>query len=142
MGLHLAPRHIDDLDQHCKNCWPEEACALLVGRHEEGGDRFVHRVVLSQNVALEKTRFFEIDPGVRIKLERELRNGDDEIVGVFHSHPDGPAFPSKSDQRMVVEKQFVWLIAAVTNTGITDIGAFDFSKNDNFVTVPVITLER
>ncbi|MEH6401747.1 MAG: M67 family metallopeptidase [Sneathiella sp.] len=142
MSLSLTFQHLAQLDQHCKKCWPEEACALLVGRKGDGGNRTVNRVVLSDNIADDKTRYFEIDPGIRIKLERQLRAGDESIIGVFHSHPGGPAKPSQADEKMVIEKQLLWMIASVSNTGIIEVGAFDFSKAEKFEQVPLIKLDR
>jgi len=140
MSLSLTFQHLGQLDQHCKKCWPEEACALLVGTSKNDEDRIVNRIVLSDNIAKDKTRFFEIDPDVRIKLERQLRNVDENIVGVFHSHPGGPAKPSNADEDMVIETQFLWLIAATTVLGIEDIAAFDFSNKEKFERVPLIKL--
>ncbi|MBL4739727.1 MAG: M67 family metallopeptidase [Sneathiella sp.] len=138
MSLSLTFQHLDQLDQHCKKCWPEEACALLVGTREIGDDRIVNRVVLSDNVAVDKKRYFEIDPSVRIRLEVELRGGVEDIIGVFHSHPEGPAEPSKADERMVIETQFLWLIAATSSAGTDNIGAFEFSDEKKFKRVPLI----
>ena len=44
---------------------------------------------------------FEIDPAEQIKLMRALRGAGREIIGCYHSHPNGSAEPSadRSEKR-------------------------------------------
>ncbi len=142
MSLILAANQIETLREHCRNCWPEEACALLVGSRRDLDDIIVEEVILSDNIAEDRQRYFEIDPAVRIRLERELRGAPNEIVGVFHSHPGGPAQPSKTDAGQVIEKQFIWLIAASSQQGIEDINAFKPIENAGFSPYPFVALEK
>ena len=71
-------------------------------------------VEASANVAEPpRTRRFEVDPKLRLLLMRTLRDGPDDVVGVYHSHPDGRAEPSETDKAMIFEPAMVWLITAV-----------------------------
>jgi proteasome lid subunit RPN8/RPN11 len=56
---------------------------------------------------------FEIDPRLRLRLQKELRPGPEAVIGVFHSHPDGPAQPSDTDLENAWEPELIWLITAV-----------------------------
>lgn len=127
---------MEDLREHAVTCFPEEACALLVGRWVNG-KLLVRRVVKTLNIAENKLKFFEVDPSMRIKLERDLRTEQDEIIGVFHSHPNGLAKPSTSDAKMIVEKHFLWLIAAVDERGMSEIGAFEAQQEGGFQPIPL-----
>ncbi len=93
--------------------YPEEACGLLVGRVRPGGARRVSRVEAAENVAADRRITFAVDAGLRIGLERELRGGPDRVIGHFHSHPDGPAYPSATDLARAFETDLVWLIVSV-----------------------------
>ena len=62
-----------------------------------------------------RTRRFEVDPKLRLRLERALRESPDSVIGVYHSHPDGSAEPSETDISMIFEPDMVWLITAVTD---------------------------
>ena len=95
--------------------YPAEACGLLVGAKRPGDHWRVGRVAPARNVATDPRRRFEVDPGLRIGLERELRGTDRRVIGHYHSHPDGPARPSATDLAMVHEPDLVWLIAAVVD---------------------------
>ncbi len=93
--------------------YPEEACGLLVGLKRPGEHCRVSRVEPARNTARQPRLGFEVDPGLRIGLERELRGDPNQVIGHYHSHPDGPARPSKTDLAMVHEPDLVWLIVAV-----------------------------
>ncbi len=89
---------------------PEEACGLLLGR--AGSDRIMlSGCVPSRNLASDPVRRFEVDPAVRLRVQRAARSGAEPLVGVYHSHPSGTAAPSETDRRCLNEPGLVWLIA-------------------------------
>ena len=49
------------------------------------------------------------------KEERWLRKDSLELVGVYHSHPEGDALPSCTDIARAWEPNLIWLITAVKN---------------------------
>jgi len=98
------------LAQLAEAAYPQEACALLVGRQAA-----VTRIVPAANIASEPARNFEVDPTTQIRLRRQLRetpNGE-ILLGHWHSHPEGRAEPSATDAAMAFEPELVWLISAV-----------------------------
>ncbi len=124
MVVHLSRSHLQIIEDHSVSSFPEEACALLIGVEEPAGRILIEEVLLSPNVAEDKQRYFEIDPSVRIKAEKKLRGHAHKIVGVFHSHPEGEAKPSKTDEKSVIEREFVWLIAALDASGSFELNAY------------------
>lgn len=98
--------------------WPEEACGLLAGRRD-GARLGVTRAVPCANLAADRRRAFEIDPqawlDLRAALARETGagGGGEDIVGCWHSHPDGRAGPSPRDLAAAWEPGFLWLVVAV-----------------------------
>lgn len=91
--------------------YPFEACGLLIGRIM-GSACVIERVAASANVAAgDKRREFEIDPKLQFMLMRELRGTDRDIVGVYHSHPNGAAAPSATDAARAFDRGFIWIIA-------------------------------
>lgn len=84
----------------------------------------VLRAVPAANVATDRRRRFEIDPAIRFKLLREVRGGNETMIGHYHSHPNHPAVPSATDLAMAFEPDLLWLIIAVTADGAGPIAAF------------------
>ncbi len=114
--VRLSTAQLQAIERAAEAAYPEEACGLLVGHSEPGGAWQVSAVEESANVAEPpRTRRFEVDPKLRLRLERELRESPDSVVGVYHSHPNGSAKPSETDVSMIFEPDMVWLITAVTD---------------------------
>jgi len=120
-GLPLAAADIARLEAWAAAAWPEEACALIVGRGDPPAGL---RLVPCANVAEDRRRRFEVDPGTRIRLEIALRGTPERIVAVWHSHPDGAARPSATDAAMVYEPGLFWLITGFRPGGPAETRAF------------------
>jgi proteasome lid subunit RPN8/RPN11 len=131
MVVLLSRSHRQVLKDHSVSSFPEEACALLIGAEEPAGHILIEEVLLAPNVAEDKQRYFEVDPRVRIAAEKQLRGTAHKIVGVFHSHPEGEAKPSNTDENSVIERDFVWLIAALDAVGRFELNAFQPRMDQN-----------
>lgn len=85
----------------------EEICGLLLG---EGTS--VTQLVPCANVAVDKARWFEIDPAMLLAAHRAARAGGPAVIGHYHSHPSGRAEPSPRDAAAALPDGAIWLIAA------------------------------
>jgi desampylase len=95
------------LREEARLAHPRECCGLLLGKG--------NRVALAQsaaNVHPEPTSHFEIDPKALISAHRAARAGGLELLGYYHSHPNGRAEPSASDQAAASGDGRVWAIVA------------------------------
>ncbi len=121
--------------------YPEEACALIVGRKGPGRHFWTGRIEPARNVAPDRRRRFEVDPGLRIGLERDLRHGPDTVIGVWHSHPDGPARPSAVDLASAFEPELVWIITAVAGGQAVQTAAYCLRDDGGgFQDLPLVLL--
>ncbi len=135
--LVIGTPHLKSIVDAAEKAWPEEACGLLVGRTGPGAAWRIDRVEPAANVADDPRRRFEVDPGVRIGLERELRGADQAVVGVYHSHPGGPARPSATDRAMIFEPHLAWLITAVRGGQAVHTAAW-MPIPDGFRPIPIV----
>jgi proteasome lid subunit RPN8/RPN11 len=111
-----------------ERAYPEEGCGLLIGRREPDGRLRVTELADSANVAdaPSRRRRFEVDPAVRFAAMRRLRGTGEDVVGHWHSHPDGPAEPSAYDAAMAFEPGLAWLIVAVAGGNAAGTAAFEW----------------
>ena len=86
---------------------PREACGLLLGK-----GRAVHEATVAANVHADPARHFEIDPAALIAAHRAARGGGAQVLGYWHSHPNGRPGPSTEDQAAAAGDGRVWLIVA------------------------------
>jgi proteasome lid subunit RPN8/RPN11 len=94
-GLSLPAAFARRLLEHARRGLPNEACALLSG--DAGGGR-VRAVHLARNRLASPYRY-EIDPDDVVRIVHRIERRGDALVGIFHSHPSGPALPSATDVR-------------------------------------------
>ena len=121
----LRPQLCDQLIAEARAAYPNECCGLIEGvRH----DSVIEALKLhpARNLASRADRF-EIDPMEQFRLLHSLRDTDRDIVGCYHSHPDGEAVPSEHDLAMAGEEDFVWLIAAIRQSEAGEIAAYVFA---------------
>ncbi len=118
--LRLAPSHRAELERHAAARYPEEACGLLIGTSRDGVTD-VHEVVAARNLARERARDrYDLDPADQLRAEERARAASLEVVGVWHSHPDAPAVPSKVDRDAAWEG-YAYVIASVRNGRVEDL---------------------
>lgn len=86
---------------------PQEACGILFGR-----PGVIEHAEPAANVAAHPERGFEIDPASLLRAHRDARGQGREVVGWYHSHPNGSSRPSITDAARAVEDGRLWLIAA------------------------------
>ncbi len=97
MTLVIDPTMLDTLVAHAHRDYPNECCGILVGVRS-GPDRFVHRVVPAANIAIgDRRRNYQIDWKTLLATQRDARHACLQIVGFYHSHPDGSTRPSRRD---------------------------------------------
>jgi len=115
----LNQEQIDILTEHAINSHPNEACAMLLGKHDDQQWN-VKEVFLTNNMEKSETNFTispeELLHGYELAEKKHL-----ELVGVFHSHPNSSAIPSNTDEKFMRNNPVPWIIHSVMNN---DIAAF------------------
>jgi len=112
------------VNEEAKTAYPRECCGLFAGLPEDkNGDIAVTRMRASRNIAEDDRHDrFEIDPETRFELMRDIgefdridgnAQGEERIIGHYHSHPDHPARPSAYDLEMAFEADLFWMIVSV-----------------------------
>jgi proteasome lid subunit RPN8/RPN11 len=94
--LRLLGALADEIRRHGEAAYPAECCGAMVGR-AEGAAKEVLRLSPVVNRRTDDPHRYLIAPDDLRRLEREVREAGQEIVGYYHSHPDHPARPSAFD---------------------------------------------
>lgn len=90
-----------------EKAFPEECCGILYGEADN-----IRDAQLTANVAENRASHFEIDPGSLLAAHRKARDGGPQVIGYFHSHPNGMPVPSVTDANMALPDGRIWLIIA------------------------------
>jgi len=92
--LRISLRLLDRVLAHAAQTYPAECCGLLVGRGSQ-----VLAVEAARNLrANDRDDRFEIDPLDHVRIFEAARAAGEDIIGCYHSHPDGYPGPSSIDR--------------------------------------------
>ncbi|HXW90375.1 MAG TPA: M67 family metallopeptidase [Terriglobales bacterium] len=96
--LRIGHAHYEALRRHGEETYPHECCGVLLGRMEEAGRRVVTSIARCQNTREDSPQNrYQIDPRELIRIQREGRERQEDIIGFYHSHPDHAARWSPTD---------------------------------------------
>ena len=94
--LTIANSLLELIRAHALDAYPNECNGLIVGDYQS---RTAAKVYPVKNVHTETTRTrYQIDPKQHLQIERQARAAGQEVIAVYHSHPDAPAKPSAHDR--------------------------------------------
>jgi proteasome lid subunit RPN8/RPN11 len=96
--LILDPDALAVIRRHAQECYPNEACGLLIGK---GG--LDCRIAMSAQSARNRNadkpqERYDLHPLDYQRIDQEARSQGLDVIGIYHSHPDRPPQPSKVDQ--------------------------------------------
>jgi proteasome lid subunit RPN8/RPN11 len=98
-GLILPAAELQALRAHAAAVAPEECCGVLIGRSSDSAGYRVVRSLAAENAwPGERRERYEIPPERLLEAMKSARAGGLEVVGYYHSHPQGEARPSRFDR--------------------------------------------
>jgi proteasome lid subunit RPN8/RPN11 len=101
------------IQTHSTETYPEECCGVLIGTSSPSPRVIEARRVVNINLGSKKRRY-NIDPVEYMHIEKELDEKNNEILGIYHSHPDHPSKPSEFDLNNALPN-FSYIILSVIN---------------------------
>lgn len=105
MAMSITQAALNALRSEAARAHPRECCGILLGHGER-----IERTLPTRNVHAAPETHFEIDPQTLVDAHREARQGGPDVLGYYHSHPQGPAEPSVTDSAMASRDGTIWAI--------------------------------
>lgn len=96
-----------------------EVCGFLGAC--DGVPRNIHPVA---NIAAEPHHRFEMDPAGQIAAMKAMREGDETLFAIYHSHPDAPPEPSVHDVAGIGYPDALYLIISLNIKGVLEMRAW------------------
>jgi proteasome lid subunit RPN8/RPN11 len=111
--LRLSPAVRTDLVDHAAEGAdrdpPEEVCGVLAGRRAPDRASATRRV---PNVADHPRSRYELDPEATMAAVDAVEAAGDDVVGFYHSHPEGAPVPSATDRARATWTGYVYAIVS------------------------------
>jgi len=97
----------------------EEICGLIAARSGRAS-----RCYPIPNIADKPQRRYIMDPASQINALRDMRNNNEELFAIYHSHPSSPAEPSAIDLAEASYPEALYLIISLNTKGVLEIRGF------------------
>ena len=95
--LRITANDYAEIRRHGEETYPYECCGVLLGQMD-GDVRTVASTARCHNTRSDSPQNrYHIDPKELIRIQREARQRNEDIIGFYHSHPDHPAHWSPTD---------------------------------------------
>ena len=110
--IELTRTGYDSLIDNAREGAPEEVCGVLVGARESDLAH-VEDIICTDNVADYPRTTYRIDPEELFTTVEEVEERGQSVVGFYHSHPEGPRGPSRTDVARATWTDHVYLLVSL-----------------------------
>lgn len=146
--LRVTAEHIRAICAHAQSTYPQECCGLLLGKLSQDGKILIDAIA-TENVwsaqAVEsfseidtkwqlsenKSTHYTIAPEEILRVQKESRDRQLDIIGIYHSHPDHPAIPSEFD-RVCAWQAYSYIIVSVPQGKAGELQSWCLDDNHQF----------
>ncbi len=108
-ALVIPPDLIDLMISHCRSGYPNEACGILAGK----GGR-AEKIYAMTNAEPSPVSYL-MDPSEQFAAMKEMRTKGLDMIAIFHSHPQSPAYPSGKDVSLAFYSEAIYVIVSFIN---------------------------
>ncbi len=105
--IEIAQHDYQAIIEHLMAEYPLEGCGLLAGN-----DGRVTAVYPITNI-LHSPTAYEMEPVQQIKTILQIEKNNEELIAIYHSHPNGPSTPSETDITAAYYPDSVYLIVSL-----------------------------
>ena len=114
------PRKITNQLLHLAQLSPEqEVCGLIGSKNNIACTCYPIKNTSTQP----KTRF-KLDAKQQISAMSAMRDNNEELFAIYHSHPAAPAIPSATDIKLATYPEAIYLIISLNTKGVLEIRGF------------------
>jgi len=115
---------VNQLLTHAQSSPEQEICGLIASRAG-----VPHRVYRINNAAEQPERLFAMNPEQQIAALRGMREADEELFAIYHSHPHSPPQPSLTDIQESAYPDALYLIISLDTKGVIQLKGFYLDAN-------------
>jgi proteasome lid subunit RPN8/RPN11 len=123
--LTLTQDQVREMISHAQSALPNEACGLLGGSAGR-----VQAVYPGANAERSPVRY-RMEPKEQLRAMDAIGLAGGDVVGIFHSHPQGPPVPSPTDLAQAYYPQAVYIILARQESGEWQIRGYNLSNGQS-----------
>ena len=118
------PKAIHDrILAHARDEAPNECCGLLAGK-----DNTAEAIYPMTNIHHSQVSYM-IDPKEQFAVFKEMRAKENDLIAIYHSHPETAAYPSATDVRLAYYPDAAYIIVSLENPARPLMKAYRITDN-------------
>jgi proteasome lid subunit RPN8/RPN11 len=123
--------------QNASDIYPEECCGFFFGKTVERQITVTLALNVANNTNLDKRKYYDINPLDYMSAENFAEENKLVLLGVFHSHPDEGANPSRLDTKNALQN-FLYIIMGITLEEVSELKCWQLNNNYDFTELTVV----
>ena len=120
--MQISYRFKNMMVEHALREMPNECCGVLIGQN-----KIIKRIVPMRSIPPSPDSYF-MDPEQQVAIFTEMEKRGEILLGIYHSHPDGPIHPSSADLQLAFHPDAIYFIISLMDRDKPQIGAFVLEK--------------
>ena len=103
-----------------------EICGLIAKQEDN-----TYQVYPIENIADNSTCVFEMKPQQQINAFKTIREKQQTLFAIFHSHPHSEAIPSRKDLSDAAYTDALNIIISLSTEGVLDMRGYFYTENNH-----------
>jgi proteasome lid subunit RPN8/RPN11 len=95
--IKINPAAWETMVAHAQATFPDECCGVMIGKIDDSGKHVTSAIALENAYKGKQEDRYEIRPEDLLAADKNARAKGQDLIGIFHSHPDCDAYFSKTD---------------------------------------------
>ncbi|MEO1888755.1 MAG: M67 family metallopeptidase [Cycloclasticus sp.] len=95
-----------------------------------------------ENIADERATQFLMEPAQQLAAIKSMREQEQEIFAIYHSHPTAPAIPSAMDIEHSAYPDAYYLIISLNTKGVLEMRCFKLLHDENIAEITLRMTEE
>lgn len=118
-SITLPLKIVNQMLDHAQRDEVNEVCGLVSSRAG-----IVKSIYPIPNTSTDPVHLYSMDAKSQVDAMRTIRETDEQLYGIYHSHPNSAAFPSVIDVNEAQYPEAIYFIISLDNAGVLDLRGY------------------
>lgn len=147
MAIIISEENLEIIGQQGIKNYPYECCGLLLGvinnlekkvikviptNNDWENQKYLFPANYTKDLKRDIRDSFAINPLTFLKVQKEARNDNLNIIGIYHSHPDHSANPSNFDEA-IASSVYSYVIVSVEKGEVKEMLSWVLNEENKFI---------
>jgi proteasome lid subunit RPN8/RPN11 len=130
--LRISRALYDEVIGYCQRAYPKEACGVLAGRIAtivSGGQERAAVWVYPMDNVEQSAIGYQMNPSEQLLVMKQMRQREQEMIGIYHSHTASAAYPSPVDVSLAISPDISYVLVSLKNREHPQLKSYHIDDN-------------